>query len=254
MWRASSSARAVPPAGAVEDFKERTMIETFAAPDALADEAAAAVTAALTEGLAARGSASLVCTGGRSPGGVYDRLARTALDWSRVRVTLSDERFVEVTSPDSNEKLVKERLLIGEAAAADYFGLRGMAATPEDAAAAAAGVLHDWPTFDVVLLGMGDDGHFASLFPGSPALDAGLASDAPACLAVPQGEGGQAPSMPRLSLSLTRLANARLVLILTSGDGKRRILDQALAGASPQQFPIGAVLKSAPSVRILWTA
>ncbi len=229
------------------------MIETFPDAEALADAAADAIVQALQAGLRAAGAASLVATGGRSPGAVYDRLAGAPLDWARVRVTLSDERWVAVESPDSNERLVRERLLVGRAAEARFLGLRGTSATPEAAAEAASTALEPWPDFDVVTLGMGDDGHFASLFPGNPVLALGLGADAPDCLAVPQGSGAP-PPQPRLSLSLARLARAKLVLILTSGAVKRRVLDQALAGAGADVYPVHAILQASPSVRLLWTA
>jgi 6-phosphogluconolactonase len=96
----------------------RDMIETHPSPAALAQEAADAVLAGLASGLAARNRASLVATGGRSPAPVYDLLAQGLIDWAKVDVTLSDERFVPPDDPASNERLVRERLLVAHAAAA----------------------------------------------------------------------------------------------------------------------------------------
>ena len=146
------------------------MIEIFPDAQSLAAAAAAAVVDRLSYRLRLKGSASLVATGGRSPGAVYDILSAAALDWSKVSITLSDERFVDPASEGSNERLVRERLLQGRAARAQFLGLRGTAPTPQAAAAEASAALRDWPAFEVVLLGMGEDGHVASLFPGSPAL------------------------------------------------------------------------------------
>ena len=230
------------------------MIEIFPAAASMAAAAAAAIVDRLTYRLRLRGSASLVVTGGRSPGAVYDALSAAPLDWSKVDVTLSDERFVAAASPDSNERLVRERLLQGRAARANFLGLRGEAPTPPEAAAAASAVLSGWPPFEVVLLGMGEDGHVASLFPGNPALPLALDRAAPACIAVPQGEGGRAPPQPRLSLTLPRLVSSRLVILLASGAEKRRVLERALEGGDPMDLPVRAIVKSAPSLRILWTA
>ena len=229
------------------------MIETFDGADSLAEAAAGAAAAALQAGLDHSGGASLAATGGRSPGAVYDRLALAPLDWPRVRVTLTDERWVDPASPDSNERLVRERLLQGRAAEAVFRPLRGRAADVDEAAREASALLHSWPTLDVVMLGMGEDGHVASLFPGNPALALGLDPVAPACIAVPPGEG-QAPPQARLSLTIRPLTTAGLVLILTSGAAKRAILEQALAGGDPRALPVRAVLQSARAVRILWTA
>ena len=229
------------------------MIEIFPDASSLAAAAAAAVVDRLSYRLRLKGSASLAVTGGRSPGAVYDALSIAALDWSKVSITLSDERFVDPDSPDSNERLVRERLLQGRAARAPFLGLRGAAATPEAAAAEASAALQAWPAFEVVLLGMGEDGHIASLFPGSPALTSGLDRDAPPCIAVPAGEG-RPPAQPRLSLSLPRLASSRLVIILAGGAEKRRVLERARDKADGSPLPVRALLQSAPTTRILWTA
>ncbi|HEY9234632.1 MULTISPECIES: 6-phosphogluconolactonase [Phenylobacterium] len=223
------------------------MIESFADPDSLADHAAGLAVEALAAAIAARGGAVLVGTGGRSPAPVYDRLARSALDWSKVKVTLSDDRFVPSTSPDSNERLVRERLLV-EAAAVAQFTPMSVEAVSVDAAAEAveAGVRALAP-FDVMLLGMGDDGHVASLIPGSPVLAAGMdPSGDRYCLGVPAGVGS--PPVARVTLTLPALLQARLTLILISGEAKRRIVE---AGNG---LPVHALLEQAKApVRILWT-
>jgi 6-phosphogluconolactonase len=229
------------------------MIEIFPDSAAQSAAAAAAIEHALTYRLRLKGEGSIVVTGGRSAGAVYDVLCSAALDWSKVVVTLSDERFVDVESPDSNERLVRERLLQGRAARAQLLGLRGTAATPQAAAAEAAAFLTAMPPFDVVMLGMGEDGHIASLFPGNPALAAGLDRAAPACIAVPQG-ADMPPAQPRLSLSLARLVSSRLILLVASGAEKRRVLERALDDSDSTPFPVRALLKAAPTRRILWTA
>ena len=229
------------------------MIETFDDAPSLAEAAAGAVVSALEAGLRLKGSASLAATGGRSPGAVYDLMALAPLDWRHVRVTLTDERWVDPASSDSNERLVREHLLQHRAGEALLHPLRDREANPEAAAHHASDLLHAWPPFDAVMLGMGEDGHVASLFPGSPALALGLDPEAPACIAVPAGEG-RAPALIRLSLTIRPLTTADLVVILTSGAAKRGILEQALAGGDPRELPVRAVLQSARSVRILWTA
>ena len=227
-------------------------IETFSGAEALAAAATDAVVQALDAGLRLRGAAGLAAPGGRSPGAVYDALSLAPLDWARVRVTLTDERWVDPSSPDSNEGLVRRRLLRGRAQDAHFLGLRGTADHIESAAEQATDALHGWPPLDVVMLGMGEDGHVASLFPGSPALPHGLDPLAPAVITVPQGPSGP-PTQPRLSLTIRPLTQAALVLILASGAAKHAVLEQALAGGDPLHFPVCAVLQSARSVRILWT-
>jgi 6-phosphogluconolactonase len=228
-------------------------IEVFEDARSLNEAAAGAVVSALETGVRLNGTASLAATGGRSPGPVYDLMALAPLDWGRVRVTLSDERWVDPSSPDSNARLVRERLLQHRAAEAVFHPLRDGEPDPETAARHASALFHSWPPLDVVMLGMGEDGHVASLFPGSPALDLGLDPAAQACIAVPAGEG-RPPPQPRVSLTIRGLTTARLVVILTSGAAKRAVLERALEGGDPHELPARAVLQSAPAVRILWTA
>jgi len=137
------------------------MIEAFENPDILAGVACAAVVEALWHGVDARGRASLIATGGRSPHGTYDRLSTTSLDWDRITVSLSDDRFVPPDDPESNEKLVRERLLVRRAAAARFEPLRYDVPSPEASADLAEPRLAALAPYDVVLLGMGEDGRAA---------------------------------------------------------------------------------------------
>ena len=215
------------------------MIEVFSSAAEAADVAATLISAKLQEGLTARGRANLVATGGRSPGPVYDRLAAMPLDWSRVTVTLSDERCVAPDAPESNARLVRQRLLQGPAAAARFLPLWP---APDPAA------LQDLTPFDAVMLGMGEDGHIASLIPGDPGLqDALTTSDL--IRPVPAGLGK--PQVARITLTLSALLNARAIFLLISGETKRQVLQRVLAGGN---LPVGRLLSKAKvPVRILWS-
>lgn len=216
------------------------MLETYPSPDALADAAADAVAACLAQGLASRGVASLVATGGRSPGPVYDRLRNADLDWAQVTVTLSDERCVDDDAPESNARLVQERLLQGPAARAVFLPL-----WPEPRARSLFALL----PFDAVLLGMGEDGHIASLIPGSPSLLEGMAeSSGKLTVEVPAGVGS--PPLPRISLTLPTLTDARAIFLLIAGEAKREVIASARAG---QDLPVRALLtQDRVPVRVLW--
>jgi 6-phosphogluconolactonase len=227
-------------------------IDRFDSVDAMAAAAAQFMAHQLGQAITARGAAVFVATGGHTAGAVYDHLAAAPLDWSRVRITLTDERWVDVTDPESNERLVRERLLIGAAAAAGFLGLKGSAPLADDAAQAVADQLASWPAPDVAMVGMGEDGHIASLFPGNPALELGLDSDAPICIAVPQGEG-RPPVQPRLSLSASWLASAHEIVLPITGEAKLRVAELALAGEQAEQFPVAALLQHG-RVRFLWSA
>lgn len=223
------------------------MIETFPDADAQADAATAWILEGLAEGLAARGHATLVGTGGRSPGPTYDRLSRAELDWGRVTVTLSDDRFVAVDHPDSNEGLVRRRLLVDRAAAASFQPLRHDVADENASAQAAEPRLRPLVPFDVLMLGMGEDGHIASLIPGDPRLAEGLDPKG-SCLVqgVPAGLGS--PPLPRMTLTLPALASARRIVILTSGETRRRILEGV------GDLPVHVLARATTSpLRVLWT-
>jgi 6-phosphogluconolactonase len=217
------------------------MIETYADGAALADAAAHAAAERLAEGLRTKPRASLVATGGRSPGPVYDRLQAAAFDWARIVVTLSDERCVDQAAPESNARLVRERLLVGAAAKAHLVAL-WPAADPAALAALAP--------FDAVMLGMGEDGHVASLIPGDPGLARNLDPDNGALIAeVPAGLG--APPVPRITLTLKALLSSRAIFLLIAGGAKRSVIDRALAGAD---LPVRAILAQQDvPVRVFWS-
>lgn len=217
------------------------MIETFASGAALADAAADAIEAALQGALDARGRAILVGTGGRSPGPVYDRLSQADLDWAHVAVTLSDERQVDADSPNSNGRLLRERLFVGRAATAQYLPLTDYAER----------VLRKLLPFDAVMLGMGEDGHIASLIPGSPVMAHAMDPAGQAMTAEsPQGFGS--PPVARITLTLSALLQSRAIFLLIAGEAKRQVIVQAAAGAD---VPVGALLRQQQvPVRIFWTA
>ena len=218
-----------------------SMIETYANPRALAEAAAHGLARALTEGLRMRSRAALVATGGRSPGPVYDLLKDAPLDWTRVVVTLSDERCVASTEAESNARLVRVRLLAGAAARAHLIPL-----WPKPDPATFRALM----PFDAVMLGMGEDGHIASLLPGDPALARHLdPAGEDLVVDVPAGLGS--PPLPRVSLTFKALTAARAIFLLVSGRAKREVIERALAGADLPVRPLLAQ-KDAP-LRILWT-
>lgn len=193
-------------------------------------------------GLETRGKASFAVPGGSTPGPVFDRLAACEIDWPRVTVTLTDERWLPISDPASNEHLLQQRLLTGKARAIQLVGLYAATAMPSAALEAVADRLRRLPLpFDAVMLGMGGDGHFASLFPGMKALAEGLALDGKeSCVASDAPINGQ----PRISLTLPVLLNTRLLLLAIRGADKLQVVDRAKT-ASPLELPIAAVLRQA---------
>jgi len=221
------------------------MFETFPDIAALADAAADAVARRLAAQVS-EGGAILIATGGRSPGPVYDRLKSAPLDWSRVTVGLSDERWVPSDHADSNERLVRDRLLRGQAASARFEPMFRPGVDLAEGAVQADLRMSALRPFDVVMLGMGEDGHVASLIPGDPDLASKLAPGTPRCVApVPAGLGR--PPLARLTLTLAALAEAQAIFVLVSGPAKRAVIEE---GAG---LPVHRLLEQAKGrVRVLW--
>ena len=216
------------------------MIETYPSSDELAHAAADAIEAALQGALDARGHASLVATGGRSPGPVYDRLARADIDWAHVAVTLSDERHVDTDSPNANARQLRERLFVGPAAQAQYLPLTDYAER----------VLRKLLPFDAVMLGMGEDGHIASLIPGSPVM-AHAMDPAGAALTTESPQGFGTPPVARITLTLSALLQSRAIFLLIAGEAKRQVIAEAEGGGD---YPVAAILnQDRVPVRIFWT-
>lgn len=213
---------------------------------AWARAAADAVAAALEQALARGDRAGLAVSGGTTPGPIFAVLRQVELPWARVEVTLTDERWVPEDAPDSNARLVRETLLLDRAAAAGFVPLRGDADSPEAAALAVSERLAEQGAPDVVLLGMGEDGHIASIFPGCPRAPALLnRAAAPACLEVPAGRD-RPPPQPRLSLNLSALTAGTVILALR-GAAKRAMYEAAAAA------PVAALRQSGARLRVLWT-
>ena len=197
----------------------------------------------LATAIAARGAALLVVSGGRTPLRFFGALSDTAIDWSRVAVTLADERRVPNDSPRSNAKLVREALLQNRAAAAAFVPLADSRLDAEQELAAANGRLATVPLpADVVALGMGDDGHTASWFPAAAGL--GAAMDPGARLLVAPIRAAGAPE-PRLTLTGRVLLRARAIALHIEGADKLATLGTALGEGPVEAMPIRAVLRGA---------
>ncbi len=164
----------IPPVEEAPSVLETTFDHPAPLAEALAESVAEDLRAAALE----RGQATLVLSGGTTPELFLDALSRQLVPWSQVTITLTDERWVAVDDAASNENLIRTRLLVGDAAEARLVPLKTAAATPEEGAAEAESRLAALPRpFDVVVLGMGEDGHIASLFPNHPALAPGPAKE-----------------------------------------------------------------------------
>lgn len=192
----------------------------------------------LGDAIATRGTASIALSGGRSPKPVLEALATTPLDWSKVVVTLVDERWVAPDAPDSNERLLRETLLTGPAAVARFVPMKNDAADAYagQPAVETAFAAIPWP-LDIVLLGMGEDGHTASLFPAAVELANGLTSAARTIAVTPPAAPHQ-----RLSLTASAILASRHIFLQISGAAKKAVYDNALKDGPVEQLPIRLAL------------
>ena len=229
-------------------------IETFPTLDAWAEACASRLATDLSAAVAANGRALFAGPGGSTPSPIYARLAQADLDWSKIAVTLIDERYVPETSSESNARLIKDVLLQGRASAGRFIPLYRPAVTVDRAAAeAAADLASEGGRFDTVLLGMGEDGHICSMFPNSPTLKTLLTPTLkPTVLGVPPGRDGAAPTIERLSVNLPYLMSAGRVILALKGTAKREVYEREAQG-DPKVQPIAALLAHGVPLEVVWT-
>ncbi len=203
----------------------------------------------LRTAIAERGAASLVVSGGSTPQPFFAGLSRESLGWDQVTVTLADERWVPTEHEASNERLVRRTLITGKASKATLIGLKTPEETPEQGRKPCEQALAAISRpFDVVVLGMGGDGHTASLFPDAPELPAGLdLTSEDTCLAVRPPD---APH-PRMSLTLKALLDSRRLILHITGEQKWQVYQRALQHGQAEELPIRAVLRSG-RVEVWW--
>ncbi|MEH6592442.1 MAG: 6-phosphogluconolactonase [Halioglobus sp.] len=217
----------------------------------LTTQLARRVASDLGTAIAERGIATLAVSGGSTPKPLFERLSQLPLDWARVTVTQVDERWVDEDHQDSNALLIRQHLLQNLAAAAQFASMKTPGDSPFDAEAAASEKLSAFAQgIDVVVLGMGEDGHTASFFPGAATLAKALqpAGDE-LCVAVAP------PSAPheRMTLSLAALLSARNIYLHITGEAKWGVLQQAATAGSEEELPIRSVLfRAEPPLQIYY--
>ncbi|MBV1781735.1 6-phosphogluconolactonase [Hoeflea sp.] len=217
----------------------------------LADALARKIADRLALAIAARGHATLAVSGGSTPKAMFAALSREAIDWARVTVTLVDERMVPPSDERSNQRLVSLHLLQNHAAAARCVPLYSALGDVVAVSALASEAIDTLPLpFDVVVLGMGTDGHTASFFPGGTTL--AEVTD-PACpnsvMAIEAPGAGE----PRLTLTLPRLVEAGLIVLHIEGDDKKAVLARARENGPEADMPVRSVLRHARTpVEIYW--
>jgi 6-phosphogluconolactonase len=209
--------------------------------DAWTWTAAVAIAGALRRDLQQRSSSTsprtrLLLSGGTTPAPVFRALSQAPLDWDRVDVGLVDERWLLPSDADSNAHLVRSHLLRNHAAAARFEPLTRAGRTIE--AAVAAANLHARQAPAVVVLGMGSDGHTASLFPGMQGMEAALIAPAAYIAVDASGCPGAGPWPRRISLTPAGLAPAQTRILLLQGEDKRQVFERAQSGFDAREMPV----------------
>jgi len=184
--------------------------------------------------------ATFAVPGGTTPGPIFDVLSGINIDWQRVNVMLTDERWVPEDHPRSNTRLLRKRLLRDKAGAANYVPIHGDTGTPEEMIDTLSARVAEHLPISVLVLGMGGDMHTASLFPGADRLDAALADDAPPLMAMRGGGANE----PRITLTAPVLRRAMSTHIVITGPEKRQALERA-RGLKASEAPVALVLREA---------
>ncbi len=209
----------------------------FESRGSLSSALATDVANALQRHVRAKGSACLAVSGGTTPKLFFETLSRFDIPWSRITVTLVDERQVPETNPRSNARLVRENLLQNSAAGAAFVPLFE---NPD---------AENIATLDVVVFGMGSDGHTASFFPGGDSLGEALSLKSGKRIV---GMSAPAAGEPRLTFTLPALLDASLLCLHIEGQEKRAVLNQALAEGPVEAMPVRAVLRSKKPLTLYW--
>ena len=210
-----------------------------------AEQLAELVATELQGALQLKAKATAAFAGGTTPVLFFKALAKQAVDWSKVAFTLTDERQVDPSNERSNALLLTTNLLTSLQPAASFHALYQVGQTSADLPTVAAHLQQAFLPLDVIVLGMGNDGHFASLFPQAPNLAVGLDPQTPDILLEVV-----VPDLPeaRISFSLAALLRAKHLHLLITGADKKQVLEQAqanLAASQPRQWPIEALLQQA---------
>ena len=210
-------------------MSQTTAFHTFGTPETLHMDAAHWIETRLADALARRGKASLICSGGSTPGPGYRELSQIDLDWSQVSVGLADERWVDASDDAANEKLIRETLLQNKAAGANFLPMKTSDSSPFDAVDDVDALYRPITSpVDIMVLGMGTDGHTLSWFADARGLEKAMSPDTAhhvAAIEAPKSKTTGDHTL-RMTLTLPVVARARYVLLLISGDQKRTVFER----------------------------
>ena len=202
--------------------------------------------AALNQAIEDRGEATFLVSGGSTPEPLYKSLSNVDLNWGSVYIALVDERWVDFEHDKSNEAFTVKHLIQNKAAAANLVGMKNTADTAQEGLADCEAAYQQLAQpFDITILGMGNDGHTASLFPHANGLEAALNPDSPElCTAIIAHQSEVTGAITeRMTLSLAGLLQSKTLVLLITGQEKLDVLRKAQAGTDVAEMPIRAVLQ-----------
>lgn len=223
----------------------------FATREQMADRVADLVERAMLSGPFADVRSEIAVSGGSTPITMYKALARRGADWRRHRLTLVDERWVPLDHPRSNEGAIRRAFAAAEGLLIE--GFYNGAATPEAGLTAAEAMIdRRQKEFEAAILGMGDDGHAASWFPRANGLGRALHGDAPVAAVRAVRSEFTGEEVDRLTLSLSAVRRARLIILMMAGERKRATFEKALQPGPVEDLPVRAILNARPDLWACW--
>lgn len=235
----------------ISETPSRPGLIRFASRDQMAARLADLVALSIAPASGPDAEVGIAVSGGATPMPMYETLASKKLPWSRIRLTLVDERLVPLKHPRSNEAAIRKAFAAAKAARID--GLYNGAATPEEGAdAAELKLARTRRPFDAVILGMGDDGHTASWFPRAEGLERALGAARMACAVRAKKTAVTGEETDRITLTLAALRDARLIVLMMAGEEKRATFERALGEGPVEDMPVRAILRARPDLWACW--
>lgn len=199
----------------------------------------------LSESLSKHGSATLFVSGGTTPAPLYEALSKMDLAWKKVKVALVDERWVDQQNSASNEALIRKSLLVNNAKVATFVGMKTAANTAAKGLAETEANYQALPKpFTFAIVGMGNDGHTASLFPHADGLAAALKSETQQLTASIKAKPSPVTgtNTERMTMTVAGLLQCDRIIVLITGEDKLAVFDQAMRPGAVEEMPIRALL------------
>lgn len=210
----------------------------------------------LKNAIAKNNSASFIVPGGTTPAPVFKRLSHSDLDWKKITIAQSDERWLDASHQQSNERLTRKNLLINNAKYAHYLPMKNEASSIEEGESICNDTYRFFSNpFTICMLGMGADGHVASLFPGSNNIDNALSlNNKYHCIAIDaKGCSVAGEYTKRMSLTLSAILNSKTILLLITGKEKLKIIENAVNKMPTNEIPVSHILnQSTTDIEVFW--